>query len=76
MLRDYPRIIGNLPWMTVHGDFHFWNVLYRADQIAAVVDYDFVQERERIFDIAYALQNVVEPPAQGPRPVAAQAGAI
>ena len=59
MLRDYPRIIGNLPWMTVHGDFHFWNVLYRADQIAAVVDYDFVQERERLFDIAYALQNVV-----------------
>ena len=59
MLRDYSRIIGSLPWMTVHGDFHFWNVLYRADQIAAVVDYDFVQERERIFDIAYALQNVV-----------------
>ncbi len=59
MLRDYPRLIGSVPWMTVHGDFHFWNVLYRADQIAAVVDYDFVQERERIFDIAYALQNVV-----------------
>ena len=59
MLRDYPRLIGNLPWMTIHGDFHFWNVLYRADQIAAVVDYDFVQERERIFDIAYALQNVI-----------------
>ena len=59
LLRDYPRIIGNLPWMTIHGDFHFWNVLYRADQIAAVVDYDFVQERERIFDIAYALQNVI-----------------
>ena len=59
MLRDYPRIIGNLPWMTVHGDFHFWNVLYRADQIAAVVDFDFVQERERLFDIAYALQNVI-----------------
>ena len=59
MLRDYPRIIGNLPWTMVHGDFHFWNLLYRADQIAAVVDYDFVQERERIFDVAYALQNVV-----------------
>lgn len=59
MIPDYPRIIGNLPWMTIHGDFHFWNVLYRADQIAAVVDYDFVQERERIFDIAYAMQNVV-----------------
>ena len=36
-----------------------FGVLYRADQIAAVVDYDFVQERERLFDIAYALQNVV-----------------
>lgn len=59
MLRDYSRQIGSLPWMTIHGDFHFWNVLYRADQIAAVVDYDFVQERERIFDIAYALQNVL-----------------
>ena len=59
LLRDYSRIIGNLPWMTVHGDFHFWNVLYRADQIAAVVDFDFVQERERLFDIAYALQNVI-----------------
>jgi Ser/Thr protein kinase RdoA (MazF antagonist) len=59
LLRDYPRIIGNLPWMTVHGDYHFWNILYRADQIAAVVDYDFVQERERIFDIAYAMQNVI-----------------
>ena len=59
IIPDYPRIIGNLPWMTIHGDYHFWNVLYRADQIAAVVDYDFVQERERIFDIAYAMQNVV-----------------
>lgn len=59
MLRDYSRLVGNLPWMTIHGDFHFWNVLYRADQIAAVVDYDFVQERERLFDIAYAMQNVV-----------------
>ena len=59
LLRDYSRLIGNMPWMTVHGDFHFWNVLYRADAIAAVVDYDFVQERERIFDIAYSLQNVI-----------------
>ena len=59
LLADYPRIIGNLPWMTIHGDYHFWNILYRADQIAAVVDYDFVQERERLFDIAYAMQNVI-----------------
>ncbi len=59
LLANYSRIIGTLPWMTVHGDYHFWNVLYRGDEIAAVVDYDFVQERERLFDIAYAMQTVI-----------------
>jgi homoserine kinase type II len=59
LMGDYARIIGNLPWMTIHGDYHFWNVLYRADQIAAVVDFDFVQERERLFDIAYAMQSII-----------------
>lgn len=56
---DYERTVGGLPWMMVHGDYHFWNILYRADQIVAVVDYDFVQERERLFDLAYAMQSVV-----------------
>lgn len=59
LMGDYARIIGSLPWLTVHGDYHFWNVLYRSDQIAAVVDFDFVQERERLFDIAYAMQSIV-----------------
>lgn len=59
MADNYERMVGNLPWLTVHGDYHFWNLLYKADQIAAVVDYDFMQERERIFDIAYAMQSVI-----------------
>lgn len=59
MSENYERMVGNLPWLTVHGDYHFWNILYKADQIAAVVDYDFMQERERIFDIAYAMQSVI-----------------
>jgi len=59
LMPDYERTVGRLPWMMVHGDFHFWNILYRADHIAAVVDYDFVQERERIFDLAYAMQSIV-----------------
>ncbi len=59
MLRDYERVIGRVPWMVVHGDYHFWNILYRADQIAGIVDYDFLQERERMFDVAYALQSVI-----------------
>ncbi len=59
MLDDYERIIGSVPWLVVHGDYHFWNILYRADQIAGIVDYDFLQERERMFDIAYAMQSVI-----------------
>ncbi|MEO7932281.1 MAG: phosphotransferase [Chthoniobacterales bacterium] len=59
LAENYERMVGNLPWLTVHGDYHFWNLLYKADQIAAVVDYDFMQERERIFDIAYAMQSVI-----------------
>lgn len=56
---DYSRTIGQLPWGIVHGDYHFWNLLYRADQVVGVVDFDFLQERERLFDIAYALQNTI-----------------
>ncbi len=59
LAQDYERIVGNLPWLIVHGDYHFWNILYKADQIVGVVDYDFLQERERMFDVAYALQSVV-----------------
>ncbi|HEX8372855.1 MAG TPA: phosphotransferase [Chthoniobacterales bacterium] len=59
MADNYERMVGSLPWLTVHGDYHFWNLLYKADQIAAVVDYDFMQERERLFDIAYAMQSVI-----------------
>jgi len=58
--RDYERDVGRLPWTTVHGDFHFWNVLYRGDEVIAIVDFDFLQERERLFDVAYALRYVIE----------------
>lgn len=59
LLDDYERVLGNLPWNFVHGDFHFWNLLYRSDDIVGVVDFDFLQERERIFDIAYAIQAIL-----------------
>ncbi len=59
LMNEYARIIGSLPWTIIHGDYHFWNVLYRADHIEAVVDFDFAQERERLFDIAYSLQSVI-----------------
>ncbi len=59
IMDNYERISGGLPWMFVHGDYHFWNVLYRGDEVIGVVDYDFLQERDRLFDVAYALQGVV-----------------
>ncbi len=59
LVDGYNQRIGQLPWLTVHGDYHFWNILYRGDGIAGVVDYDFLQERERLFDIAYALQSAI-----------------
>lgn len=59
LLDDYERILGNLPWMFVHGDFHLWNLLYRGDEIVGMVDYDFLQERERLFDVAYCMQAIV-----------------
>lgn len=59
LLDNYERTLGNLPWMLVHGDFHFWNLLFRSDDVVGIVDFDFLQERERLFDIAYACQAIL-----------------
>ncbi len=59
LLDEYERVLGNLPWMFVHGDFHFWNLLYRSDDVVGIVDFDFLQERERLFDVAYAMQAIL-----------------
>ena len=59
LTEGYDKKIGSVPWLTVHGDYHFWNILYRGDEIIGLVDYDFLQERERIFDLAYAMQSII-----------------
>ena len=38
----------------VHGDMHFWNVLYSGQQPVAIVDLDFLQQGYLIADLAYA----------------------
>ena len=43
-----------LPHGIVHGDMHFWNVLYVRHEPVAVVDLDFLQRGYLIADIAYA----------------------
>ncbi len=59
LINNYERFIGGMPWTVVHGDFHPWNLLYRGDGVAGVVDYDFLQERERVFDVAYAMRSLL-----------------
>jgi homoserine kinase type II len=45
----------SLPRQLIHGDYGLGNVLFAQDQIAAVVDWDFLAIHERVFDLAYAL---------------------
>ena len=53
-----------LPRQLVHGDFWDNNVLFRDDKVAAILDFDFMEERPRIDDVAlvlyYACTTAVE----------------
>lgn len=46
--------LSDLPVGVVHGDMHFWNVLYRAGEPAAIIDFDFLQKGVLALDLAYA----------------------
>lgn len=48
-------IVGNtLPVGVVHGDMHFWNVLYDKGDPIAIIDFDFLQWGILLYDLAYA----------------------
>lgn len=44
-----------LPQQVTHGDYGFGNILFRDECIVAILDFDFLAVRERIFDLAYTL---------------------
>lgn len=46
---------AKLPQTILHGDWHFWNQLYTADQVTAVLDLDYMHSGPRIMDVAYAM---------------------
>lgn len=48
------RHLDRLPVGVVHGDMHFWNVLYAKDKPVAIIDFDFLQRGILLCDIAYA----------------------
>ena len=43
-----------LPVGVVHGDMHFWNVMYSNGMPVAIMDLDFLQKGILLFDLAYA----------------------
>ncbi|GLV57641.1 hypothetical protein KDH_44770 [Dictyobacter sp. S3.2.2.5] len=44
-----------LPRRPTHGDYRMGNVLFRAGSVAGLLDFDFLDTHERIFDLAYAI---------------------
>lgn len=56
---DRLALDAELPRQLVHGDFGFGNVLVRGDRVVAIVDFDFMAERPRVFDLAYALYHAI-----------------
>ena len=44
-----------LPHGLTHGDYGGSNLLLHKDQIVALLNFDFLDQRERIFDLAYTL---------------------
>ena len=56
-----------LPTAIIHGDWKVDNQLFtRKGDVCCVLDYDFIQRRERLFDIAYALWTFLMNPKYGP----------
>ncbi|MGW3347313.1 aminoglycoside phosphotransferase family protein [Nonomuraea rubra] len=41
-----------------HGDFGPWNVVWRGDRPAGILDWDYALPRPRLHDVAYALEYV------------------
>lgn len=59
MRQDRTALEPHLPRQLVHGDLGFGNVLVRAGRVVAVLDFDFMAERPRIFDLAYSLYHAL-----------------
>jgi homoserine kinase type II len=43
-----------LPPQVIHGDFRLGNVVFRGHEVVAILDFDFLGVRERLYDVAYA----------------------
>jgi Ser/Thr protein kinase RdoA (MazF antagonist) len=55
LLNKWNSVQSQLPETILHGDWHFWNLAYSKDQVACIMDFDYIQKGKRIHDVAYAL---------------------
>lgn len=46
---------SHLPRQPIHGDFGGENLLFSQDRLVAILDFDFLAVRERLYDLAYCL---------------------
>lgn len=53
--QQWHTIQGQLPHQLTHGDYGGGNVLFQNQQPVAILDFDFLGHRERLFEIAYTL---------------------
>lgn len=44
-----------LPRQLTHGDYGGGNILFRQEHIVAILDFDFLRVRERVYELAYSL---------------------
>ncbi|MDF2959643.1 MAG: putative homoserine kinase type (protein kinase fold)-like protein [Paenibacillus sp.] len=55
ILETWENSQAGLPDSVLHGDWHFWNQLYKKGEVCRIMDFDFIQQGKRIHDIAYSL---------------------
>lgn len=53
--REWKGYADRLPRQVVHGDYGWDNVLVKSGRIVGIIDFDFMAERERVFEVAYSL---------------------
>lgn len=67
MLEQWGRYEHKMTRSFIHGDWHLWNQIYlpsdheepaEADHVIGVMDFDYLEEGYRIFDVAYALWSI------------------
>ncbi|MFC0470707.1 phosphotransferase [Halalkalibacter kiskunsagensis] len=51
--------IKQLPEAIIHDDWHPWNLIFNQNgSVAAILDFDYLQRGQRIFDLAYAIHSI------------------